>query len=62
MEPSRLDWLGSFINYLILLYIFIKSIQMGTLNIFDMSVSLAGIIVSIAILINNNILNKGEIK
>jgi len=55
MGNYELDWLGQLLNYLILLYIFIKSVQLGTLNIFDMGISLAGLTVSIAIFINNNI-------
>lgn len=59
MKGYILDWAGNFINYLILLYIFIKSIMLGTLEIFDTIAALLGLIASIMILIYNY-KNKGD--
>ena len=55
MQSEKLDWLGQSLNYLILVYIFIKSLQSGTLNLFDMTISLVGLIASILIFINNHV-------
>lgn len=60
MESVTLDWLGNFINYSIFVYIFLKSIQLGSLNLFDSVISLIGLISSILIFIYTHFINKEE--
>ena len=58
MEGAKLDWLSHSLNYSIILYIFVKSLKSGTLNLFDTSISLTGLITSIMIFIHDNFLRK----
>lgn len=52
-----LDFLGSFVNYMIFVYIFIKTLNTSCFGISDMSLSLFGLCVSVFIFIVN-LINK----
>jgi len=52
-----LDFLGSFVNYMIFVYIFIKTLNTSCFSISDMSLSLFGLCVSVFIFIVN-LINK----
>lgn len=60
MEPLKLDWLSHFINYSILLYIFVKSWLANTLNIFDTSLTAIGLSIGILIFIYNYLIKKED--
>ncbi len=59
MDRYFLEWLGSVINYSILLLIFLRSYNSGYFSVFDMSLSAVGLMASIFIFIVN-LINRGN--
>ena len=59
MKSDLLDFLGNFINYLIFIYIFIKTINTSCFSPYDMIIALAGLILSVFIFIVS-LINKQE--
>jgi hypothetical protein len=47
MEPAIIDWFTNTLNFLIYIFIFIKTLGTACFNQFDLSVSLFGIGVSV---------------
>ena len=60
MDKYFLDWLGSVINYSILLLIFLRSYNTGYFSVFDMSLSAVGLAASIFIFIINLINRRND--
>jgi|GEM_PF-1165369 hypothetical protein len=53
MQFGVLDFLGSFVNYLIFVYIFLNTINTSCFNPSDMVIALVGLVISVFILIVN---------
>ena len=49
MKFEFLNFLGSFVNYLIFIYIFLNTINTSCFNAADMSIALTGLILSVFI-------------
>lgn len=62
MDTELLNWFGNFINFLIFAYIAINIVNTQCFNVFEMSLSLIGLVASIFIQIIALTLNKGETK
>jgi len=45
------DWIGTVVNFLIITFLFIKSIWIGILDILDIGLTLFGLLVSVFIII-----------
>jgi len=45
------DWIGTFVNFSIILFLFIKSLWIGILDILDISLTLFGLIISVFIIV-----------
>lgn len=57
MRGEFLDFLGNFVNYMIFIYIFVKTINTSCFNVSDMSISIFGLSMSVFIFVVN-IINK----
>lgn len=53
MQLGFLDFLGNFVNFLIFIYVFIKTINTSCFNPSDMTIALIGLILSVFIFIVN---------
>jgi len=62
MNTELLNWLGNFINFLIFAYIGINIVNTQCFNVFEMGLSLIGLLASIFIQIISLTLNRGQIK
>jgi len=63
LNTELLAWLGNFINFLIFFYLAINIVNIACFNVFQMSLSLVGILATIiiqtiSILINQNLRRK----
>lgn len=58
MNSELLNWLGNFINFLIFAYIAINVVNTQCFNVFEMGLSLIGLLASIFIQIISVIINK----
>ncbi|MBS3076800.1 hypothetical protein J4233_00860 [Candidatus Pacearchaeota archaeon] len=50
-KSLMVNWIGAVLNYFIILFVFIKALRVGILDIVDISLTLFGLIVSVFILI-----------
>ncbi len=58
MNPELLNWFSNFINFMIIAYISINVVNTNCFNIFQLSLSLGGLVVSIFININSIIIRR----
>ncbi|MBT4165620.1 hypothetical protein HOE04_01120 [archaeon] len=58
MEYELFDWFVTTINYLIFVYIFIKTLMTPCFNTTDLTITLIGIIASVLLLITKTINKK----
>ena len=58
MGGELLDFLGNFVNYMIFIYIFVKTVHTPCFSVSDMSISIFGLSISVFIFVVNMINKK----